>query len=69
MAHKIFPQLKPMTPLEVYLQQVKGVFGQVRANNEGMSYYPPQFGGIFGQRTVNSNTIVLEVTDFEVKGS
>jgi hypothetical protein len=63
---RITPQLQPMSPYEVYLQQVKGTFDRIRTERIGMSYIPPQMGGYFGQKDVIDENIVLELTDFEV---
>lgn len=63
---KIIPHLAPMSPYEVYLQQVKGTYDAIRAARLDMTYYPPQFGGLFGQQQVISEVVVLEITDFEV---
>lgn len=64
---KIIPKLVPLTPYEIYLQQVKGTFDSIRYSRINMTYYPPQLGGFFGQQEVISDTAVLELTDFEVK--
>jgi hypothetical protein len=64
---KITPKLTPMSPYEVYLQQVKGLFDQIRTERIGMSYIPPQMGGYFGQQVVIDEIVVIELTDFEVQ--
>ena len=64
---KIIPQLKPITPMEIYLQQVKATFDAIRFKRKGMSYIPAQFGGVFGQSALLKESIVLELTDFEIK--
>lgn len=63
---KIIPKLTPISPYEIYLQQVKGVYDGIRAARLGLSYYPPQLGGIFGQTQVMGEIVVLELTDFQV---
>lgn len=63
---RIIPKLVPITPLEIFLQQVKGTFDAIRVERLGKTYYPPQLGGIFGQLEVMDETLVLELTDFEV---
>lgn len=55
-----------MSPYEMYLQQVKGCFDLIRADNDGMTYYPPQFGGLFGQLSVLQQDVVLEIIDFDI---
>jgi len=66
---RIIPRFVAITPLELYLQQVKGTYDAIRVLNSGedMTYIPPQMGGIMGQREVQDQQIVLELTDFEVK--
>lgn len=64
---KIIPKLVPLSPYEIYLQQVKGVFDSIRYSRVEMTYYPPQLGGFFGQKEVASENLVLELTDFEIK--
>ena len=65
---KIVPRLVAITPLELYLQQVKGTYDAIRVQNEGsdMEYLPPQMGGFMGQSDVQTEQVVLELTDFEV---
>lgn len=63
---KIIPKLMPLTPYEIYLQQVKGAYDNIRALRINYTYYPPQLGGFFGQVEVMDDTIVLELTDFEI---
>jgi hypothetical protein len=63
---RIIPRLAPMSPYEVFLQQVKGAYDGIRAGRIDMTYYPSQFGGLFGQQQVLGEVVVLEVTDFEV---
>lgn len=63
---RITPRLVPMTPLEIYLQQVKGTYDAIRVERLEKEYYPPQLGGFFGQREVMDETLVLELTDFEI---
>lgn len=65
---RIIPKLTPITPMELYLQQVKSVFDNIRYQTRGFEYVPAQMGGIFGQRQVLEETLVLELTDFEVPG-
>lgn len=64
---RIIPKLVPVTPLEIFLQQIKGTFDAIRVERLDMTYYPPQLGGIFGQREVMAETLVLELTDFEIR--
>lgn len=64
---KIIPRLSPISPYEMYLQQVKGAFDAIRVGRVNLTYYPPQFGGLLGQNEVINEVIVLELTDFEVR--
>jgi hypothetical protein len=63
---RIVPKLVPITPYEIFLQQVKGTYDAIRSDRDGFTYTPPQMGGIFGQKDVIDECIVLELTDFEV---
>lgn len=63
---KIIPKLASMSPYEIYLQQVKATYDGIRAGRLSLSYYPAQFGGIFGQSDIINEAVVLELTDFEV---
>ena len=63
---KLVPQLVPITPYELYIQQVKGIFDNVRYQNSSMTYIPAQFGGILGQQRALSLDVALQLTDFEV---
>lgn len=65
-APRIIPRLTPVTPYEMFLQQVKGTYDAIRVGRADLSYYPPQFGGLFGQQEVINEVVVLELTDFEV---
>lgn len=56
-----------MTPLELYLQRVNATFQNIRKTREGLAYTPAQFGGLFGQQEVANQSVVLELTEFEVK--
>jgi hypothetical protein len=60
-------QLKPVTPTEIFLQLAGGTFDAIRANNQGMSYTPLQFGGLIGQLVVGNNANVMQLTSFSIK--
>lgn len=66
MTNKITSQVIPMTPYEVYLQQVKSTFDSFRSITSGTSYVPPQFGGIFGQGIVANSGAVMEIIEFDL---
>lgn len=59
----------PITPMEVYLQQVSGTFDAIRARAAGKSYIPPQFGGFRGQRVVGNDCTVLELISFDISAT
>ena len=67
MSNKILPKLLPITPNELYLQLVNGTYDIIRQTNQGMTYIPAQFGGIFGQEVILEQGIVMTVTSFEVR--
>jgi hypothetical protein len=62
----ITPRFMVMSPYEVYLNQVKGAIDNIRFTAQGMSYSPPQLGGLTGQLTTIQQAVVLQVTDFQV---
>lgn len=64
--NRVIPQLVPITPLELMLQQVKGNYDSIRYQARGMDYIPAQMGGIFGQLSVQQDMAILELIDFEV---
>ena len=67
MSNIVLPKLVPITPKEMYLQVINGTYDGMRQANNGYAYIPPQFGGIFGQLTIQQEGLVMEVTTFEVK--
>lgn len=62
----ISPRFVAISPYEVYLNQVKGTIDNIRFTAQGMSYAPPQFGGLDGQLDVLTQSVVLQVTDFSI---
>jgi len=66
MATKILPKFINVTPLEMYKQITHGTYDNMRQTNKGLEYIPSQFGGIFGQQVILSQSIVMEITNFEV---
>ena len=62
----ISPRFVVMSPYEVYLNQVKGAIDNIRFTAQGMSYAPPQFGGLDGQLSTITQEVVLQLTDFSV---
>lgn len=63
---KFLPTLRAMTPYEVYLNQVRSAIDPIRAQRKGLTYLPPQLGGLEGQRKVLEQSLVIQVIDFEV---
>lgn len=64
--NRVVPELVPITPMELMLQQVKGNYDSIRYQAKGMDYIPAQMGGIFGQLAVQQDMAILELIDFEV---
>jgi hypothetical protein len=64
---RIVPKFTPITPFEIFLLQVKGTYDNIRTERKNISYIPPQMGGPLGQRDVAQESVVLELTDFEVE--
>jgi hypothetical protein len=67
MSNKLITQLKPITPYELYQQLVNSTYDNIRQTNAGLTYVPAQFGGIFGQTTILSQGLVMEIDSFEVQ--
>ncbi len=63
---KILSELKPMTPLNVYMAQVQNCMDSIRAANIGQSYIPSQFGGTSGQRALLQDVAVLQIVSFDI---
>ena len=59
----------PMTPYNVYLEQVRGVSDSIRVTAAGLQYYPLQFGGLKGQRLASTSVEVIDIMDFNSKGN
>ncbi|HET8685567.1 MAG TPA: hypothetical protein VFM18_02745 [Methanosarcina sp.] len=51
------------------MEQVKGVSDSIRVTSQGYSYVPLQFGGLKGQREAVIADVVVDVMDFQSKGS
>lgn len=62
----ISPRFMVMSPYEVYLNQVKGALDNIRFTAQGLTYTPPQLGGLDGQLSTITQEVVLQVTDFQV---
>jgi hypothetical protein len=62
----ITPRFVVMSPYEIYLNQVKGAIDNIRYTAQGLSYTPPQLGGLDGQLATLTQEVVLQVTDFKV---
>jgi hypothetical protein len=63
---KMLPKLVALSPYEVYLNQVRSAIEPLRYLKLGLDYFPPQLGGLTGQRNVISEAVVLEMITFEV---
>jgi hypothetical protein len=48
----------------MYVEQIRGISDSFRANAAGLSYIPPQFGGLKGQLLVIADQPVLQLVDF-----
>lgn len=63
----IIPNLVAITPYQMYLQRVNALYDNTRQTRAGLTYTPAQFGGLFGQWLVAQESLVLEVTNFNVQ--
>lgn len=67
MSNIILPKYVPLTPKEMYQQMVNSTYDGVRQVALGYSYIPAQFGGIFGQIYIQQQSLVMELTGFQVQ--
>lgn len=58
------PRIALMSPYQLYIEQIRGVSDSFRASRSGLTYIPPQFGGLKGQLTVIADQPVLQMVDF-----
>ena len=63
---RISPRFKVMSPYEIYLAQVSGCIESIRFSAQGISYTPPQMGGLAGQLQVLTEEVVLQQIEFQV---
>lgn len=54
-----------LSPYELFLEQVRGVSENIRVVNKGLTYIPPQFGGLKGQLVGLNDQPVVQMVDFE----
>ena len=62
---KITIQLRPITPTELFKQQINNAIGNARAVNTGVSPIPAQFGGLYGQRSTLEESLLVSVTNID----
>lgn len=63
---KINTRLVPITPYYMFLRQIADTTDGIRANRDGVErFFPMQFGGLFGQKTVMDLNEVMEITEFD----
>lgn len=65
-AQKLIPKMVSMTDYEVYLNQVRSAIEPIRFAASGLSYFPPQLGGLSGQSAIIAGNVVLQMIDFEI---
>jgi hypothetical protein len=64
---KFLPKFVEMTPYQIYLNQVKSAIEPIRFARQNMDYFPPQLGGLSGQRNTLTEAVVLQLIEFEIK--
>lgn len=64
----LLPRTLPVTPLNLYLELVKGTTESARAKALGQTYLPAQFGGILGQSQILGDQACIQAIDFSVSG-
>jgi hypothetical protein len=64
--NSVIPKIIALTPMNLYLERVKGVSEKLRAGAEDLDYIPLQFGGIKGQQESLQAASTIKVIDFKV---
>jgi len=59
--------LKPLTPLNLYLERVKSVTDSVRMAMTEQDYIPFQLGGLSGQQKSLTANAVISIIEFNLK--
>lgn len=62
----ITPSIIALTPLNMYLERVKSVTEKLRADAEGLTYTPLQFGGLQGQQESLLANSTVKIINFKV---
>jgi hypothetical protein len=63
----IVPRFAEMTPYQLYLQQIRGGTDGIRTKVAGLTYIPPQFGGLTGQLETLQKVLVIQIIDFDIQ--
>lgn len=64
--NSVTPKIIALTPLNMYMERVKGVSEKLRADAQGLDYIPLQFGGIKGQQESLMANSTVKIIDFKV---
>lgn len=64
--NSLIPKIIALTPLNMYLERVKGVTEKLRADAQSLDYIPLQFGGIKGQQESLLANSTVKIIDFKV---
>jgi len=59
-------RIRNMTPYEIYKLQVGTIMNNLRVTRRNLTYFPPQVGGLDGQRDTIRERVALQLIDFEV---
>ena len=63
---KITNKLIPITPYYMFCRQVADTTDAIRAQQAGVErFFPMQFGGLFGQKTIMDLEEVMSMTEFD----
>lgn len=65
---QVISKLRNMTPYEVYKLQITSIMDAIRTTQRGLTYFPPQIGGLDGQRDAIREKVALQLIEFEVQG-
>lgn len=67
--NQVLSRTVALTPYQIYLEQVRAISDNIRFTSRGLEYLPLQFGGLKGQREAITGTAVVDILDFQSKGS
>lgn len=63
---KLITRLSKVTPYSLFCRQVSDNIEAIRASQAGVEqFFPVQYGGLFGQKSILDEEEVVEMTEFD----